>query len=66
MRKILLLVFCSLMVVGGISATIFELLFAKVIFFRFVIGGALIACAGFYLLWTDFVAPRFGVKTWED
>jgi hypothetical protein len=54
------------MVFGGLSATIFELFFAKVIFFRFVIGGACIAFAGCYLLWTDFVAPRFGIKTWED
>jgi hypothetical protein len=43
----------------------FELYFAK-IFFRFVIGGAIIAGVGCYLLWTDVIAPRFGIKTWED
>jgi hypothetical protein len=51
---------------GGLYLAIFELLFARIIFFGFVIGGTILAFAGAYLIWTDFIAPRFGVKTWED
>jgi hypothetical protein len=40
--------------------------YAQVIFFRFVIGGGMLAFAGAYLIWADFIAPRFGLKTWED
>jgi hypothetical protein len=54
------------MLVGGLYAAVFELLFARIIFFRFVIGGTLLALAGGYLLWADFIAPRLGIKTWED
>jgi hypothetical protein len=66
MRKLLLLVLSSAMLIGGLYVAIFELLFARIIFFRFVIGGTILAFAGGYLIWTDFIAPRFGVKTWED
>jgi hypothetical protein len=66
MRKLLLLVIASVMLIGGLYALVVELWFANVIFLRFVIGGALIALAGAYLIWTDFLAPRLGLKTWED
>jgi hypothetical protein len=66
MRKLLLLVLSSAMLMGGLYVAIFELLFARIIFYRFVFGGAILAFAGAYLIWTDFIAPRFGVKTWED
>jgi hypothetical protein len=66
MRKLLLLVLSSAMLMGGLYVAIFELLFARIIFFRFVFGGAFLAFAGAYLIWADFIAPRFGVKTWED
>lgn len=54
------------MLMGGLYVAIFELLFARIIFFRFVFGGTILAFAGAYLVWTDFIAPRFGLKTWED
>lgn len=66
MRNLLSFVLFAAMLVGGIAAAIFELWYARVIFFRFVIGGGLLAFAGAYLMWTDFIAPRFGIKTWED
>jgi hypothetical protein len=66
MRKLLLLVLSSAMLLGGLYAAIFELLFAKIIFFRFVIGGTVLAFAGAYLIWSDFIAPRLGIKSWED
>jgi hypothetical protein len=61
-----LLILATAMLVGGLYAAIFELLFARVIFFRFVIGGGILAFAGAYLMWTDFIAPKLGIKTWED
>jgi hypothetical protein len=54
------------MLMGGLYVAILELLFARIIFVRFVIGGTILAFVGAYLIWTDFIAPRFGVKTWED
>jgi hypothetical protein len=66
MRKLLLLILSGAMLIGGLYLAIFELLFAPIIFFRVVIGGIFLALFGGYLLWTDFIAPRFGIKTWED
>jgi hypothetical protein len=66
MRKLVLLILSSAMLVGGLYAALFELWFARVIFFRFVIGGAILTLVGAYLIWTDFIAPRLGIKTWED
>jgi hypothetical protein len=65
MRKLVLFILSSTMLIGGIYAAIFELLFARIIFFRFVIGGAILAFVGAYLMWTDFIAPKPGIKTWE-
>lgn len=66
MRKLTLFILSSAMFIGGLYATIFELLFAHIIFFRFVIGGAILAFVGAYLMWADFIAPKLGMKTWED
>jgi hypothetical protein len=65
-RKFILLLLTGAMLAGGIYLVTFELLFAQVIFFRLMVGGGLLALAGGYLLWTDFVAPRLGIRTWED
>jgi hypothetical protein len=66
MRKLLLLILSSAMLMGGLYLALLELLFARIVFFRFVIGGTVLAVAGAYLIWADFIAPRLGVKTWED
>ena len=58
MRKILLLILSGAMLIGGLYFAIFE--------HRFDVAGAIVAFAGGYLIWTDFIAPRFGTKTWED
>jgi hypothetical protein len=58
MRKLLLLVIAGLMLVGGTYVALFG--------HRFFIAAVLIALAGAYLIWTDFIAPGLGVKTWED
>ena len=66
MRKLMLLILSSAMLMGGLYIALFELLFAQIIFFRVVIGRVFLALFGGYLLWTDFIAPRLGIKTWED
>jgi hypothetical protein len=57
-RKLLLLVIAGLMLVGGAYVAVFG--------HRFFIAAVLIALVGAYLIWTDLIAPRFGIKTWED
>jgi hypothetical protein len=66
MRKLILLILSSAMLAGGLCIIVFELLSAPAVSPRFVVGGGALAFAGAYLIWTDFIAPRFGVKTWED
>jgi len=66
MRKLILLVLSGAMLLGGLSLLVDQLLFASIIYFRFAVAGGVLAFAGGYLLWTDFIAPRFGIKTWED
>jgi hypothetical protein len=66
MRKLVLFILSFAMLMVGLYATVFELFFAGIISFVFFIGGILLAFVGAYLMWTDFIAPRFGIKTWED
>jgi hypothetical protein len=66
MRKVILFILSAGMLLGGLFGVAFEVFFARIIFFRFVIGGCMLAGIGCYLLWTDFVAPALGIKTWED
>jgi hypothetical protein len=54
------------MLVGGLYLVIIELLFARIIYFRFIIGGTVLVVMGGHLLWTDFLAPGLGIKTWKD
>jgi hypothetical protein len=54
------------MLITGLSSVIFELFFAPTFSFRFVVYPSVLAVLGTYLIWTDFIAPRFGIKTWED
>ena len=63
MRKLLLLILCGAMLTGGIYIAILTLVSGTRLFF---IGGSLLAIAGAYLIRTDFIAPRFGIQTWED
>ncbi len=65
MRKLIFLLLSAAMLLGGLYLVLDEFLFATIIYFRFVAGGAAMAFAGGYLIWTDFIAPRFGIKTWE-
>jgi hypothetical protein len=66
MRKLILLVLSSVMLVSGAYIIVLDVLFAPAIFFRGAIVGAVLASVGAYLIWTDFIAPRLGIKTWED
>jgi hypothetical protein len=66
MRKLILLVLSSAMLIGGLYLAVFELWFSRIIYFRFVAGGGALAFFGVYLIWVDFIAPRLGLKTWED
>ena len=54
------------MLIGGLYLVYFELLFAHPPSVRFIIGGAILVVVAGYLLWEDFIAPRLGIKTWED
>ena len=66
MRKMILFVLCAAMIFGGAYGIGFELIYASHVMYRLVIGAGLLAGFGFYLIWTDFIAPRLGIKTWED
>jgi hypothetical protein len=66
MRKLILFILSSAMLIGGLYTAVFEVFFSRIIYFRFAIGGGILAFAGAYLMWTDFIAPRLGIKTWED
>jgi hypothetical protein len=66
MRKLLLFLIAGAMLGVGLYLIALEVWFARSIYFRFAIWGCLLALFGGYLIWTDFIAPRFGIKTWED
>jgi len=66
MRKFLLLILSSAMLIGGLYLVCLELLFTHRPSVRFIIGGAILVVVAGYLLWADFIAPRLGIKTWED
>ena len=66
MRKLLVFVFSTAMIVGGFYLLASEILLANVIYFRFVIAGAVLVVLGAYLLWVDILAPMLGIKTAED
>jgi hypothetical protein len=50
----------------GTSVARLDLLYASVIFTRLLFGAICMAGVGGYLIWTDFIAPSLGIKTWED
>jgi hypothetical protein len=66
MRKIVLLLLCSAMIFAGLYGIVFELMYASHVLYRLVIGAGLLTAFGGYLIWTDFIAPRLGIRTWED
>ncbi len=66
MRKLLVFVFSTAMIVGGLYLLASEILLANVIYFRFVIAGAVLVVLGTYRLWVDILAPMLGIKTAED
>jgi hypothetical protein len=66
MRKIVLFLLCSAMIFTGLYGVAFELMYASHVLYRLVIGAGLLAAFGGYLIWTDFIAPRLGIRTWED
>jgi len=66
MRKLLLFIPSSALLISGLYLIGAELLLAEGIYFRVAAVGVLLALLGGYLLWTDFAAPFLGIKTWED
>jgi hypothetical protein len=56
MRKLVLLVLSSAMLLGGLYLLVVELLFESTFNFGFIGGGGALAFAGGYLIWTDFGA----------
>ena len=65
MRKLILLVVATAMVVGGLYVVVAQLMWSPIIFFKFVIGGVALASVGIYLLWEDFLAPMLGIEVKE-
>jgi len=66
MRKAILFILSSAMLVGGLYWISFEVLWAAPPRYKLMAGGVLAVLLGAYLLWIDFVAPMLRVKTWED
>jgi predicted tellurium resistance membrane protein TerC len=66
MRKVFLFLLCSVIMLGGLYGVLFDLLYTRVLFSRLLIGAVFLVFVGGYLIWTDFVAPWWGIKTWED
>ena len=66
MRKLLLFVISSALLISGLFLIGAELLLAQGIYVRLLVVGTLLAMLGGYLLWADFAAPLLGIKTWED
>jgi hypothetical protein len=62
MRKALLFAVAVATLVVGLWLLGEELLVADIIHFKLVIGGAVLAALGVYLLWSDFVAPLLGIR----
>ena len=56
MRKLLLFVMASAMLVGGLYVLVAELFLASKIFVWFVVAAPMLIWLGAYLLWTDFIA----------
>ena len=63
LRKLVLFVMSSAMLVGGLYVLAFELFSAARQFGAMFIMGAMLVMLGAYLLWADFIAPAFGIKT---
>lgn len=66
MRKLLVLVLSAAMLIGGLYLVGVELFLSRIMYWRLVIGGTILATMGAYLLWTDFLAPKLNIRTWED
>jgi hypothetical protein len=56
----MLLVISIAMIAGGLYLMAVELLWARIIYFKIVIGAAVLVTLGAYLLWDDFIGPVFG------
>jgi len=66
MRKQLLFVISSAMLVGGLYLLGAELFWARKWYGWMILGGAMLVALGAYLLWADFIAPALGIKTPEQ
>jgi hypothetical protein len=62
MRKTILLVVASAMVVGGLYVVVAQFFWSPKIYFMFVFGAGAVAAVGLYLLWEDFIAPMLRIQ----
>ena len=62
MRKALLFIVASAMIVGGLSLLFADLYWATRIYSLAVFGGGGLVTVGGYLLWEDFIAPVLGIQ----
>jgi hypothetical protein len=66
LRKVVVFLFSSAMLAGGLYIIVCELLYSSDIYLRVLGVGIALGVLGLYLLWTDFVAPALNIRTWED
>jgi hypothetical protein len=66
MRKALLFIIARALMAGGLYLIGAEVFLARGVYLRVAFIAGVLVLFGGYLLWTDFVAPFFQIKTWED
>jgi hypothetical protein len=64
-RKVFVLVVATAMLLGGLYLLVAELFLVHHVFLRIVIAAVFLTGMGSYLLWMDFVGPRFASKAEE-
>jgi hypothetical protein len=62
LRDVFVFVVAVALLLAGLYLLAAEMFLAHRIFLRLVIAGIMLTSMGGYLLWTDFIAPRFAIK----
>jgi hypothetical protein len=62
LRDVFVFVVAIALLLAGLYLLTAEMFLAHRVFLRLVIAGVMLTAIGGYLLWVDFIAPRFAVK----
>ena len=62
LRKLFVFVVATPMLLGGLYLLCAELFLVHRVFLRIIIAGLMLTTMGGYLLWADFIAPRWASK----